>query len=67
MMGFQLQGFNDLNVPTASGGCVQSRSGANYFALGAFVSNVPLHFYGKSHGRCREQIRRKRIGQILCR
>jgi ferredoxin len=32
-------------VSAASGGCVRSRLGANCFALGAFLPNVPLHFF----------------------
>ena len=34
---------------------------------GRFFLTFHFIFKGKNHGRCREQIRRKRTGQILCR
>ncbi|OLB18260.1 MAG: hypothetical protein AUI05_03000 [Verrucomicrobia bacterium 13_2_20CM_2_54_15_9cls] len=40
-------------------------SAAKLIAPVAFLPNVPLHFLLENHGRRREQIRRKRTGQVL--
>jgi hypothetical protein len=67
VIGFQLQRFNDLTCREHL--AVASHRVKTQITLHRERFFLTFHFIfrEKSHGRRREQIRRKRTGQVLCR